>query len=97
MGGDEFVVLLKGVSLESASGTIERLRDAVAESGAEEYGRVVYTLSVGAAEWRAGMRPEDLLAEADRQMYRAKRQQKLAEDAAAMAAIPGDKQQVTSA
>ena len=76
MGGDEFVVVLQGVDLEHADSTIERIRNAVADSGREEYGDAVYTLSVGAAELAPGVRAEELLAEADRKMYKEKRRQK---------------------
>jgi diguanylate cyclase (GGDEF)-like protein len=87
MGGDEFVVVLQAVHLEHAESTIERIRNAVADSGREEYGEAVYTLSVGASELAPEMRAEELLAEADRRMYKEKRRHKRAPDHRALKAI----------
>lgn len=75
MGSDEFVIILHGMDGRNAEGAVERLKNALAASIAGEYGQGC-SLSVGAAEWHFGMRAEDLLAEADRKMHRAKRERK---------------------
>ncbi|HET8548782.1 MAG TPA: HD domain-containing phosphohydrolase, partial [Bryobacteraceae bacterium] len=50
MGGDEFVIVLPGIADEELGRIIQRLRDAVAESGRREFGEIMYTLSVGASQ-----------------------------------------------
>lgn len=96
MGGDEFVAVLNGLDLERCEQTTERIRKAVSDSGIEEYGGVLYTLSVGAAEWQPGIRAEELLNEADRRMYKAKRRHKRG-DAPAVVAMPPAKPRAVGA
>ena len=67
-GGDEFVVILPATDRAGAGRAAERLRAAVA---AEPIGDLGVTISVGWAHW-AGDTPDDLLARADRALYRAK-------------------------
>jgi diguanylate cyclase (GGDEF)-like protein/putative nucleotidyltransferase with HDIG domain len=79
MGGDEFVVVLPGISAEELPPIVERLREAVAEAGRKEFGQVLFTLSVGASQLGPELdQAEQLLAEADREMYKAKRRSKKA-------------------
>jgi two-component system, cell cycle response regulator len=68
-GGDEFVAILPGTDKAGALRAAERLRAAVSESPIAVAGPV--TISVGWAHW-AGDTPDDLLARADRALYRAK-------------------------
>jgi diguanylate cyclase (GGDEF)-like protein len=67
-GGDEFVVIQPATDREGAGRAAERLRAAVA---AAPVGDIAVTISVGWAHW-AGDTPDDLLARADRALYRAK-------------------------
>lgn len=83
-GGDEFVALLVGIGPEQARKLAEHLRERVQSavmfepqvnpSDASEHAPCHVTLSVGVAIARpgSGNAPEDLLASADRALYRAK-------------------------
>lgn len=76
LGGEEFAVLMPETTLEEAREVAERLRDSVAELAiphAEAVGSRV-TVSVGCAACVPGLplRAGDLLAAADRALYRAK-------------------------
>jgi diguanylate cyclase (GGDEF)-like protein/PAS domain S-box-containing protein len=73
-GGDEFIVLLEGVSSEDgpnrvAEGILEALRRPVSLSDGHE---VVATMSIGIAFSEEGKSRDDLLHDADVAMYRAK-------------------------
>ena len=71
-GGDEFVVLLPDTDKAGALRAAERLRAAVADAPVHVGGgELAVTVSVGWAHW-AGDTPDDLLARADRALYRAK-------------------------
>jgi diguanylate cyclase (GGDEF)-like protein len=71
-GGDEFVVILPGTDKAGALRAAERLRAAVAAAPVDAAGRALpVTVSVGWAHW-AGDTPDDLLARADRALYKAK-------------------------
>jgi two-component system cell cycle response regulator len=71
-GGDEFVAILPGTDRPGALRAAERLRAAVAEAPIEIVGASLpVTVSVGWAHW-AGDTPDDLLARADRALYKAK-------------------------
>lgn len=72
MGGEEFSLLLPGVTLESLREVAEKLRMAV-EREISCGGRPI-TISVGAALYRAGETAAQWLARADGAMYEAKRQ-----------------------
>jgi diguanylate cyclase (GGDEF)-like protein/putative nucleotidyltransferase with HDIG domain len=76
MSGDEFVIVLNGINHHWAESTAERMRKAVLDTAVEEYGRPLYTLTVGAAEWQPGQHAEELLGDAERQMCLVKRRQK---------------------
>jgi two-component system, cell cycle response regulator len=71
-GGDEFVALLPDTDKAGALRAAERLRAAVAAAPVQAAGTELdVTISVGWAHW-AGDTPDDLLARADRALYRAK-------------------------
>jgi diguanylate cyclase (GGDEF)-like protein len=70
-GGDEFCVLLPETDLSGALGVAERVRAAAERFGGE--GELAFTVSVGAAAHTgAGTSAEELVALADRAVYRAK-------------------------
>ncbi len=73
-GGDEFVILLEGVTSaddagDVANAVLEALHDPVTLSAGHE---VVTTMSIGAALSESGRSRDDLLHDADVAMYRAK-------------------------
>jgi diguanylate cyclase (GGDEF)-like protein len=74
-GGDDFVVLLPDTELGPAGEVAQRLRAAFAR----RFGNVpemAVGASIGVAEWRTGRSADDVLAEADRFLYAAKREGK---------------------
>lgn len=74
-GGDEFVLIMPGATLEQARAVAERIGEGV---GGEPFvidGAVVsQTVSIGVAAWDGVEAPEHLEARADRALYVAKRQ-----------------------
>jgi diguanylate cyclase (GGDEF)-like protein len=73
-GGEEFVVLLRETGLEDATATAERLRTAVAEVVIAEHPLVTVSTSAGVAARQSRMAHHtELVAEADRALYEAKR------------------------
>jgi diguanylate cyclase (GGDEF)-like protein len=74
-GGDEFVVLLEQVSgREEVAPVIGRIRAVLAEPIELPEGTFILSASIGVAEAGPHHRtPEDVISEADRQMYAAKR------------------------
>ena len=78
-GGEEFAILAPGLSLDSATASAENTRRQVAELGLPHPGSAVapvVTISLGLA-WtrpRLGDTPADLVAAADRELYRAKQE-----------------------
>lgn len=74
-GGDEFVVLLERVTRDDEiRPVIERIRGALAEPIETAAGRFTLSVSIGVAIAAPQHHtPEDVLADADRQMYAAKR------------------------
>jgi len=73
LGGEEFALLLAGVSGEKAFAAAERLREAVCAGPLEEVGAV--TISLGVAACPAHARSErELFAASDAALYRAKRE-----------------------
>ncbi len=70
MGGDEFVIVLPGLTEELGSPQIERLRSVALETGWKVCGEDCLSMSVGVAIYPLhGPDSETLLAEADRRMY----------------------------
>jgi diguanylate cyclase (GGDEF)-like protein len=72
-GGDEFIVVLSG-NLFAANAHIERVRQWIFGKYTINEGRkkpIVIDMdgSVGAAEWHRGQTMDELIAEADSQMY----------------------------
>jgi diguanylate cyclase (GGDEF)-like protein len=74
MGGDEFVMVLPGVSGDLAEEIAGRFRKATIEVGREITGLDILSLSVGmAVSPDDGVKAEELLASADKRMYAYKR------------------------
>ena len=75
MGGEEFAVLLPHTSLEDAYIMAERMRKSVADlriPHADSPSGHVVTISAGVSGSSGTTSPKDLIAEADRALYRAK-------------------------
>ena len=76
MGGDEFVVVAPGLTLDSAKKKADQLRSLAMNAGIQVCREDILSLSVGFAVYPAdGRDAESLLAEADRRMYLEKQQQ----------------------
>jgi diguanylate cyclase (GGDEF)-like protein/putative nucleotidyltransferase with HDIG domain len=85
MGGDEFVLLIPGAKGEELDLKIERMRSIAKRAGDSTPEPSILSMSVGVAIYPDdGSDAEDLLAEADRRMYKSKR---LRKKAAAVVAI----------
>ena len=75
MGGDEFVLVLPEIPEQTALAKIEQLNSVAIEAGQDLFGEELLSLSAGLAIFpRDGQRAEELLAEADRRMYRQKQE-----------------------
>jgi len=93
MGGDEFVLLIPGAKGEELDLKIERMRSVAKRAGDSTPEPSELSMSVGVATYPDdGSDAEDLLAEADRRMYKSKR---LRKKAAAVIAI--ESAQITAA
>jgi diguanylate cyclase (GGDEF)-like protein len=68
-GGDEFVVILPETNRHRAIAIANRIQSAVA---AQSFNNVALSVSIGVASFRPGLTPEQLLDEADQDMYRRK-------------------------
>ena len=76
MGGDEFVVVAPGLTLEAAAKKADSLRELARKAGHEVCNEEILSLSVGQALYPDdGKDAEALLAEADRRMYIEKQKQ----------------------
>jgi len=74
MGGDEFVIIAPGMSPGSVSERSILLNALAQEAGREVCGKDILSLSLGAAFYpQDGLDAEQLLTEADRKMYMAKK------------------------
>ena len=74
MGGDEFVMLIRGNDVDSLEGKINAMRAVVRSAGETTPEPCPLSMSVGVAVYpEDGADAEDLLAEADRRMYKSKR------------------------
>lgn len=73
-GGEEFIVLLVDCTLPSAVMVAEKLRRKAMEESFKRSVPVLegFTVSIGAATLQPGMTPRELIAAADRALYRAK-------------------------
>ncbi|MEJ5366951.1 MAG: diguanylate cyclase [Bryobacteraceae bacterium] len=79
MGGDEFVMVLPGVTAEAVEHRLRRLRNYVERCGMELCGNCALSLSGGAAFFpQDGRTAEELLARADKRMYGEKKDRKQA-------------------
>ncbi|MFN7996107.1 MAG: diguanylate cyclase [Bryobacteraceae bacterium] len=77
MGGDEFVVVMPGIQPGDLAAKIQRLQSNIARAGRLVTGEDLVGASVGAALYPAdASTAEELLAEADKQMYSAKHAKK---------------------
>jgi len=77
MGGDEFVLILPASTREQMAYRIAELREIAATAGSVVTGTELVTLSIGEAYYPDdGLDAEQLLAEADRRMYRNKQESK---------------------
>lgn len=75
IGGEEFAVLLEGLSAEAADRLASELVTQVAQSPVQSDGQMIaVTVSIGVAHRRAGDTPGLVLRAADNACYRAKRQ-----------------------
>jgi diguanylate cyclase (GGDEF)-like protein len=73
MGGDEFAIIARGVDPQQVDAVAERFRGTAIEASREIYGYDAVSLSLGIATLgEDGIQPEELLAAADRRMYRDK-------------------------
>lgn len=68
-GGDEFVVILPETGLDDARTAAKRLRNAVTAHSVENQ---PLSVSIGIASYQPGRTPEQILEEADRDLYRQK-------------------------
>lgn len=77
-GGDEFLIVLADTSRTEAARVVERIGDYVVEwNRAENLQAFELSLSIGVSEWSDGMTLDQLLDEADREMYAAKADHRL--------------------
>jgi diguanylate cyclase (GGDEF)-like protein len=72
-GGDEFVVILPETNRRRALAIAERIRKAVSN---RTFGSARLSVSIGVSAYRPGLTPEQLLDEADQDMYRRKNSSK---------------------
>jgi diguanylate cyclase (GGDEF)-like protein len=78
MGGDEFVLLLPHITADSVDERIAQMVRIAGEAGEIAPGKRFLSMSVGEAFYPLdGANAEELLATADRRMYKNKQQQKL--------------------
>jgi diguanylate cyclase (GGDEF)-like protein len=76
MGGDEFVVIAPGLTVEAAARKAEQMRDLAQQAGKDICNEDILSLSVGRAVYpEDGMDAEKILSEADKRMYLQKRSQ----------------------
>ena len=68
-GGDEFVIILPSANRRLAQSIAQRIRSALAE---QAFNGTTLGVSVGVAVYRPGLTPEQLLEEADKDLYRHK-------------------------
>jgi diguanylate cyclase (GGDEF)-like protein len=84
-GGDEFTVILPETNRRKALAIAERIKEAV---GGESFENTRLSVSIGVACLRPGLTPEQLLDEADQDMYRRKNSAKSKEQPAEKIGVP---------
>jgi diguanylate cyclase (GGDEF)-like protein/PAS domain S-box-containing protein len=73
IGGEEFVIVLVGVSLEQATNILERIRYQLQEARFRyKEGRIGVTASIGATPWMGGEPVTQAMERADQALYKAK-------------------------
>jgi len=72
VGGEEFLLLMRGVGEVDALNVLDRLRQRIAASKPVEGSSVCYTLSAGIAELRPGESLQQIFRRADQALYLAK-------------------------
>jgi len=78
MGGDEFVLVMPGLTAGAIEAKVSRFRHLVTEAGRKICNEEIISISVGQALYpEDGADAEQLLAEADRRMYKYKQRNKL--------------------
>ncbi len=76
MGGDEFVVIAPGLTVEAAARKAEQMRELAQQAGREVCNEDILSLSVGKSVYPDdGLDAEKLLSEADKRMYLQKQSQ----------------------
>jgi diguanylate cyclase (GGDEF)-like protein len=91
-GGDEFLIVLADTSRTGAARVVERIETYVLERNrAENLQAFELSLSIGVSEWSDGMTLDQLLDEADREMYAAKADHQLNKDGPDLARAPARK------
>src|ERR1700739_3697274 len=76
MGGDEFVIVVPGLTPKAAEEKATQLRSLAREAGRQVCGQEFLSLSIGSSFYpEAGSDAEQLLTEADRRMYIVKQAQ----------------------
>ncbi len=74
IGGEEFALILPGMTRAEATVFCETLRSAVAEhEWREVHAELAVTISIGLAQWDGSAELDELVHTADTQLYRAKR------------------------
>lgn len=72
-GGEEFVVILPGVSLDEGFVIMDRVREGISAKAIKtKEGTITVTISAGMAQYAPPMTMDDLISQADRALYRAK-------------------------
>ncbi|WP_119396177.1 GGDEF domain-containing protein [Salinibius halmophilus] len=73
-GGEEFVILMSGITLEQSQTVINKLRERIQSARLTYKGeRVTVTCSFGVAKWTQGSEFNDVFNQADEALYKAKR------------------------
>jgi diguanylate cyclase (GGDEF)-like protein len=73
IGGEEFALILPGMTLQAAADFCERVRIAVETyDWRSVHPHLRVTISIGVSQWDREIKPVELLESADMQLYRAK-------------------------
>ena len=72
-GGDEFVLLLFGATLDQAHRVLDRVRDSVARADWSDIELPAVTMTIGAVQLRHSQRLDEAIADADNELLSAKR------------------------